>query len=150
MSAAVFTARSHGSNRERRKTNRSYIQDREAAVLTRIATARKRTQEWRVGSGMQRTAQTTLYREMEELDRLHRASKSVMANYREQFVKCSSCQKTFHDEVSFLAHWRYGLSGAIQCVKATSLLQAQDSKPTTVATRTKPTRACPSRGSSSR
>lgn len=102
----------------------SYIQDRETVVLTRIAAARKRTQEWRVGSGMQRTAQTSLYREMEELDRLHRASKSVIPNYRERFVKCSTCEKTFHDEASFLAHWRYGLSGAIESVKATSLLQA--------------------------
>jgi hypothetical protein len=42
-----------------------YIQEREHAVLMRIASARERTREWRVGSGMQRTAQANFYREME-------------------------------------------------------------------------------------
>lgn len=99
-----------------------YITDREEAVRTRIAAARKRTQEWRSGGGMQRTAHASLFRELAELDRIHRASKALMPEYRERFIKCVSCGNVFNDEGSFLAHWRYGLSGAIECVSAQSLL----------------------------
>jgi hypothetical protein len=101
-----------------------YIQEREQAVLMRIASARQRTREWRVGSGMQRTAQTSFYREMEELDRIHRALKSFIPNYHQRFIRCSSCGNTFNEESSYLAHWQYGLTRAIECVRAPSLLEA--------------------------
>ena len=102
-----------------------YIQEREQAVLMRIASARRRTREWRDGSGMQLTAQTSFYREMEELDRIHRALKSLIPNYHQRFVRCASCGNTFNDEGSYLAHWQYGLAGAIECVRVPSLLEAR-------------------------
>lgn len=99
-----------------------YITDREEAVRTRVAAARKRAEEWRSGGGMQRTASATLFREVAELDRIHRASKALVPEYRERFVKCVACGNAFHDERSFLSHWRYGLSGAIECVTTPYLL----------------------------
>jgi hypothetical protein len=100
-----------------------YIADREEAVRTRIVAARKRVEEWRNGGAMQRTASASLFREVAELDRIHRASKALIPEYRERFVKCVACGNTFHDERSFLSHWQYGLSGAIECVGAPYLLK---------------------------
>lgn len=100
-----------------------YITDRQEGVRTRIEAARKRTQEWRSGGGMQRTANASLFREMDELNRIHRALEALIPEHRERFVKCASCGIVFNDERSFLAHWRYGLSGGIECVRTHALLQ---------------------------
>ncbi|MGG1947051.1 hypothetical protein AB1286_19915 [Trinickia sp. NRRL B-1857] len=99
-----------------------YVKECEATAHQRVAEAEMRIRE--VGTpGMQRAAEVKMLEAAEELDRIQLAGCSLFPGHRGRFVKCTSCGNPFHDEGSYLAHWRYGPTGRLGCERTASILK---------------------------
>lgn len=98
-----------------------YLNDREATAFRRIEVARNRLHRLK-DRRMRQIAQMALYRETMDLDRILRASKSLLPRYRGDFLKCSACGNAFNDEFSFLAHWRRESDGGCACESGAFML----------------------------
>lgn len=102
----------------------SYIRRKEEATLAEVERMRHRLDALD-GNAPEpiRKAERAWCEAAEELDRIQLAQRSLIPAYRGRFVKCSNCGNLFHDEGSFLAHWKYGATGRIGCERTVSILK---------------------------
>lgn len=102
----------------------SYIRRREEATLADVARLRRRLDALDGGAPEAiRKAEIAWLEAAEELDRVQFAQRGLIPSYRGRFVKCSACGQPFHDEGSFLAHWKYGPTSRIGCERTVSTLK---------------------------
>lgn len=97
-----------------------YIDNREQDALQRVLDAEERLKRLD-GTGARLDTEERMIAAENELDLVQSAKRSLLPSYLGKFIKCTACNRPFHDEGSYLAHWESN-RGRIGCIFTESIL----------------------------